>query len=88
LARWAILAVLMLDYSQLADFFESVKEAKCTVKMVITMPRVSDEISFIEGKFPIFPLPADFSSFLFPNVTALVEIILDRRQKNTILSIR
>jgi hypothetical protein len=72
----------------LAKFFESVKEANCTVKMVITMPRVSDEISFVEGKFPIFPFPAQFPSFLSPNVTTLVEIVLDRKQKDTILSIR
>jgi hypothetical protein len=79
---------LMLDYRQLADFFEEVQQKDCKVKMVITMPQVSDEISFVEGKFTIFPLPEQFPRFLSPNVTTLVEIILDRKQKDTILSIR
>ena len=82
--------VLLIDYDQLCEFFQKVRDEGATVMLQITAKSISDEIRFARFNCPIFGsgvTDGDFT-FLYPNTTTLVEIILDREQDSTILELR
>ena len=78
--------VLMINHQEISNFFQKVQQNKCHIKILVEAPSISRDIKFIEGESQIFPTNSG-TNFLFPNVTTLVEIVIDRNQNNKILSI-
>ena len=82
--------VMMVDCAQMEDYAVLLKNADTPIGVHISGCSSAPNVTFLPGHCVIFdpvnPKP-DEPSFLFPNTTTLVEIILVRQESDSLLSL-
>ncbi len=83
--------VMMLNYDKLCGFLETLKASKAKLAFDLTAKTPFPDVEYIEATFVVFDGADGESndiSFLFPNTTTLVDIVLDRTQKDKLLNVK
>ena len=83
--------VMMINCASLARYAKQIAEAKAQLAFSITALSPISEVSYEDGWCVVYdgqaPPNPDFPSFLFPNTTTLVEVIVVRKESNQLLTL-
>lgn len=83
--------VMMVNCNKLEGFFKELEKAKAKLIFNLTAKTPLPDVKYIEANFVVFDgakAGANGASFLLPNTTTLVDIVLDRTQKDKLLNVR
>jgi hypothetical protein len=83
--------VMMVNCDELRDFGKRLAEKHARLVFDVTAASPLPDVSYRRGEFVAFDGAAPAQgpiSFLFPNTTTLVEVVLDREQTSRILEVR
>jgi Lipase (class 2) len=83
--------VMLLNYNKLQGFFEQLVSSKAKLAFNLAAKTVLPDVKYIEANFVVFDgaqTAVNNISFFFPNTTTLVDIVLDRQQKDTLLNVK
>ncbi|MEM9445379.1 MAG: hypothetical protein AAGA18_08495 [Verrucomicrobiota bacterium] len=85
------LRVMLINLRELNDVMKEIKKAKAKLKLVVNAAKPYNEVSYAQGEFVVFDSlerKGKNPSFLFPNTTTMLEIVLNRQPSDKILQIR
>ena len=83
--------VMMVNYDKLSGFLNTLKASKAKLAFDLTAKTPLPDVKYIKAQFVVFDgatAGANRTSFLFPNTTTLVDIVLDRTQKDQLLNVK
>jgi hypothetical protein len=81
--------VLMLNVTNLRKYLQKLRQAKASLVFDITAKSPNAQVTYLPGYAVVFdgsaPVVANQPTFLYPNTTTLVEIVLNRVESDKVL---